>query len=349
MPHSDRDLKPGRLTSEKTTSSEEESDSHPSDSSLERRDKITKLKPPTLTSTGASGSGSLASETSRSAYITTTDTTSTKETGDSDYSYRSTDTSVREDRRNEVIASWQNRVRPRESPNTTTSFEPQCDDAKTAATVAGLSIPDEIRDQYCPMAVRDRNGSIILDLSTLYRRFKLADASEDLLHALKDWEYVQASGTLGRNDPFLVNSKVSTGRKLINSLRDALGPRDDPAGIYRKFRDDVEACPEPTRITHLGKTIGLARHGLPRRSDLNRLIKRIAVAFVGGSFLIVPMIIMVLNQSRLVTLLTPSLFVLVFGITLAVFLGKKLQVIVGTAAYAAVLVVFVGARGPGAA
>lgn len=75
------------------------------------------------------------------------------------------------------------------------------------------------------------------------------------------------------------------------------------------------------------------------------LINRMAMSTFGGLTLIVPMLIMVLNSSKVTTVVTTSVSTLVVGWALAVWMDEadKKDMIAMTAAYAAVLVVFVGA------
>jgi len=69
------------------------------------------------------------------------------------------------------------------------------------------------------------------------------------------------------------------------------------------------------------------------------------MAAIGGAFLVGPMLVMVLHRSVLTSLLTASLCVVAFGLTMAIYLEKPFEVLSGTAAYAAVLMVFVGTSG----
>jgi hypothetical protein len=75
-----------------------------------------------------------------------------------------------------------------------------------------------------------------------------------------------------------------------------------------------------------------------------QFLSRLAMALFGGAALIAPMLIMTLHQSKLTSLLTTSLFVVVVAVTLAWWMedAKNQDVMAATAAYAAVLVVFVG-------
>ena len=66
------------------------------------------------------------------------------------------------------------------------------------------------------------------------------------------------------------------------------------------------------------------------------------MAISGGVFLVAPMLIMVLHPTLVTSLVTSFVFVFVFSVTAAYFLDKPFDVLSGTAAYAAVLVVFVG-------
>ena len=70
--------------------------------------------------------------------------------------------------------------------------------------------------------------------------------------------------------------------------------------------------------------------------------QRLNVAAIGGIFLIAPMWLMVLHNTLYTALISTTVFVAVFGLTMAFFLDKLMEVMSSTAAYAAVLVVFVG-------
>ena len=74
------------------------------------------------------------------------------------------------------------------------------------------------------------------------------------------------------------------------------------------------------------------------------LLNRMAMSTFGGLTLIVPMLIMVLDPRKLTTVVTTSVFTLVIGLALAIWMdeAESKDMIAATAAYAAVLVVFVG-------
>jgi hypothetical protein len=81
-----------------------------------------------------------------------------------------------------------------------------------------------------------------------------------------------------------------------------------------------------------------------KRADLKAFYSRLIMALFGGLALIVPMLIMTLHRSKLTSLLTTSVFVLGLAVVLAWIMdtADPKDIIGATAAYAAVLVVFVG-------
>ena len=70
------------------------------------------------------------------------------------------------------------------------------------------------------------------------------------------------------------------------------------------------------------------------------------MALVGGLFLIGPMLIMVTVNTLVASLVVTSACVVLFGLVMAWRLEKPFDVLSATAAYAAVLVVFVGTSSP---
>jgi hypothetical protein len=81
-----------------------------------------------------------------------------------------------------------------------------------------------------------------------------------------------------------------------------------------------------------------------RQENLKNFVKRLQMAIFGGLTLIIPMLIMRLHPTLLTQLLTASVSILIFGVLLAWFLqsADSRDIASATAAYAAVLVVFVG-------
>ncbi|KAL7796739.1 hypothetical protein V8C37DRAFT_371316 [Trichoderma ceciliae] len=83
-------------------------------------------------------------------------------------------------------------------------------------------------------------------------------------------------------------------------------------------------------------------------SDVVDWLVRFIMAFTGGVFLVVPMIIMTLNASQTKSLVTVSVAVVIFSLLLSfVVRVSNVETLVSTATYAAVLVVFVGTSSSG--
>ena len=88
----------------------------------------------------------------------------------------------------------------------------------------------------------------------------------------------------------------------------------------------------------------LDQKGREQRSQENAFTQRIIMAMFGGAALIGPMLIMTLHPSKNTSLITVSVATFVFALVLA-FIARDSagkDVLGATAAYAAVLVVFVG-------
>ena len=85
-----------------------------------------------------------------------------------------------------------------------------------------------------------------------------------------------------------------------------------------------------------------------KQSKFEALVNRIKMALFGGVVVVVPMLIMALHRTLLTTLLTTSLFVLAVGLVLAWSMdsAEPKDILTATAAYAAILVVFVGTTLP---
>ena len=89
------------------------------------------------------------------------------------------------------------------------------------------------------------------------------------------------------------------------------------------------------------------RHHANQAAKKGLLLVRLFMALFGGFALVVPMLIMVLVPGQTVSLYVSSVFTIAFAIVLAI--GSDLgpdNILGATAAYAAVLVVFVGASQP---
>jgi hypothetical protein len=146
---------------------------------------------------------------------------------------------------------------------------------------------------------------------------------------MQDYDYMMQCSQLLR-DPFLV-----TGERYIDDyvIKTTLG--DTPLGdldeiqVIGPWEDD-------------NAPIGGTRHENMTKSWSKGFRERIIMAAVGGIFLLGPMWLMVMHNTRYTALVSTTVLVTVFGLLMAWFLDKRMDVLSSTAAYAAVLVVLVG-------
>jgi hypothetical protein len=118
----------------------------------------------------------------------------------------------------------------------------------------------------------------------------------------------------------------------------------DDSGIERSNEDTrkIKNLPPSLDAKQPVVRFGESRNVMNRHDDFRRFSKRLGMAAIGGAFLIGPLLLMVLHKSLLTTLLATSMCVVKFGVLLAFCLDEPFDVLSGIAAYAAVLVVFVG-------
>ncbi|OJJ55048.1 hypothetical protein ASPSYDRAFT_135531 [Aspergillus sydowii CBS 593.65] len=134
---------------------------------------------------------------------------------------------------------------------------------------------------------------------------------------------------------------------VMKSELEELAPLGVEAGRRRQRIHTLEEEVEKHFRDELKKA---NQSGIRKREMLmekNRLWLRLAMALCGGLALVIPMLIMVLHPSKITNLVTTTCFVLAVAVGLAVFMrsSEPKDIVACTAAYAAVLVVFIGAGG----
>ena len=132
-------------------------------------------------------------------------------------------------------------------------------------------------------------------------------------------------------DPFLVSGERIVDHFILDNTL-ATVDKDGIEGII----------PVPGPWGEESLPIGGTRNDNVAKSWSKGFYSRIAMATLGGFLLVGPMWLMVLNNTLYTCLVTTTAFVTVFGLLMAWFLEKPMEVMSATAAYAAVLVVFVG-------
>lgn len=129
-------------------------------------------------------------------------------------------------------------------------------------------------------------------------------------------------------DPFIITGERRVDRDILAAAIPHLTARADPEPILttRWEQDGVPIAGNRSRLRH------------------SRYSRRVGVAAFGVAFLIGPMWLMALQPgaARYVALASATAFIVAFGLVMAYVLEEDKEVLSSTAAYAAVLVVFVG-------
>ncbi|EAQ87730.1 hypothetical protein CHGG_04349 [Chaetomium globosum CBS 148.51] len=162
--------------------------------------------------------------------------------------------------------------------------------------------------------------------------------------ALQDYDYM-SQHSLRLRDDFLVTGERFIDSYILHSLLD-----DDATHDTKLHNRPPIPVPGPWESASV--PIGGTRTETRAKSELARLRDRVVMALLGGVFLVGPMWLMMLRRTLYMCLGATTVCVVLFGLVMAWLLERPMEVLSGTAAYAAVLVVFVGlnnAEGAGAA
>ena len=146
-------------------------------------------------------------------------------------------------------------------------------------------------------------------------------------------DYMQEKASNGfDHDPFLLMTTKQMEREMMLDSG-LITAHEMVDGLPPAFDKSNPALPGVGRTARVHATEARAR-------TINLLC-----ALLGGLALIIPMIIMKLVPTQACVLVTTTSFVLAFALVIALLSGlKPNEVLAVTAAYAAVLVVFVGAQ-----
>ena len=173
--------------------------------------------------------------------------------------------------------------------------------------------------------------------------------------AWRDWDFIMQSTSTAVLDPF----RITTHQELESTLIEEAGLLT--AQMIRDAQEDVPGRPKlplnllkPLDRKYKCKLPGVPRHHKQREELIQMASERFLWGIGAGIALIAPMLLMVLHNTLLTTLIATSVSVIIFAFVVALIssgligmkavdLGPK-DVLATTAAYAAVLVVFVGVK-----
>ncbi|KAI8246015.1 UDP-glucose 4-epimerase [Colletotrichum sp. SAR 10_77] len=161
---------------------------------------------------------------------------------------------------------------------------------------------------------------------------------EQYIKALQDHDYMESRSKSIR-DPFLATGEYGVDNYVLNCNIDSALAKD-----IAKHVDSLR--PWDVRPAGANDPITGTRGSNVAKTWYRGFKERIVIAAAGGAFLVGPMWIMVLKNGLYASLISTTAFVTAFGILMAYFLDEAKDVLASTAAYAAVLVVFVGTSNP---
>ena len=159
------------------------------------------------------------------------------------------------------------------------------------------------------------------------------DHLEAYTKAIQDYTYMQQTATRHPRDrdPFLITTERWVDHYILDHFVQA--PHLASQDVFSSEEWEPESVSSP---------IGGTRHETNQATAQRAFLDRLGLAIVGALFLVGPMWLMVLHNTMWTSLVSTSVLVFVFGFLAAVYLADKEKVLASTAAYAAVLVVFVG-------
>ncbi|EAQ85535.1 predicted protein [Chaetomium globosum CBS 148.51] len=157
---------------------------------------------------------------------------------------------------------------------------------------------------------------------------RLIPGSTDAVQGLQDYDDMDKRNQQSSSDPF----RMTGGKKLDRIILEAAIGEATQRQFRGRHARDVRKWD-----SHMSAVV-------PSRTEnrYRNLLSRLLVSAVGAGFLIGPMSLMILETGLYVALISTTVFVTIFGALVACFLDEHIHVLSTTAAYAAVLVVFVG-------
>ncbi|KAL6876798.1 hypothetical protein J3F83DRAFT_727126 [Trichoderma novae-zelandiae] len=160
--------------------------------------------------------------------------------------------------------------------------------------------------------------------------------------ATRDNDYIRTCVDRGLHDPFLIKSERKVDAAILHAelLRIPLDKWEKHLSL--QFTDGKENFNFVPPIEREPTAIGGTRTEMTRKQWTEDFLRRVMFSVVGGAFLVVPMWLMIKLSSQSASLITTTVFVFGSGIAAAYALDNPIAVVSTTAAYAAVLVVFVG-------
>ncbi|KAI9371146.1 hypothetical protein BJX61DRAFT_543944 [Aspergillus egyptiacus] len=195
------------------------------------------------------------------------------------------------------------------------------------------------------MVIHDLQRKLVLVVKRIYRRQEVSaqslDRAQELLAqytaAIRDYDFMteklNSAIESGERDLFTITTEDALSLYLMKDALLVPKAKQVEAQDRAKYRRRENILPGSSRSEHNNRAIFAS------------MWTRIWMGVCGGIALIAPMLLMVLQKDETTALATTTVATMLFAVGLAI-LGKDLkgqEVLASVAAYAAVLVVFVGA------
>ncbi|PGH05726.1 hypothetical protein AJ79_06743 [Helicocarpus griseus UAMH5409] len=194
------------------------------------------------------------------------------------------------------------------------------------------------------MVIHELQRKLVFLVKGIVRQQEVPDATLEKAHsllaqyttAIRDYDFMaeklRLAAESNERDPFTITTEDALSLYLMREA--LLVPNRQPVDAQDRARYTERKNILP----------GASRSTRNENANLARLWERIWMGVSGGLALIAPMLLMVLHKDEVTALTTASVATMLFALGLAI-LGKELkgqEVLASVAAYAAVLVVFVG-------
>ncbi|KAF3060046.1 hypothetical protein GL218_04743 [Daldinia childiae] len=168
---------------------------------------------------------------------------------------------------------------------------------------------------------------------------------EKYIAATRDNDYIRTCADRDLHDPFLIRSQRNVDAAVLKAALLEIPAEKLEEGLFVPGVGGTRELNFAPPLEREPTAIGGTRAEMTQKERMDALLTRVLISIIVGAFLTVPMWLMISVTTPYASPIITTVFVFVAGIAAARVLDNDLAVVSATAAYAAVLVVFVGANG----
>ncbi|KAF3022014.1 hypothetical protein E8E14_012129 [Neopestalotiopsis sp. 37M] len=159
--------------------------------------------------------------------------------------------------------------------------------------------------------------------------------------ATHDNDYIRTCVERGQHDPFLISSTRRVDAAILKSQLLEIAQEKWERELSNSINEEHHFNFVPP-LEKFATAIGGTRKKMTRKQWTEEFLRRVVLSIIAGAFLVVPMWLMILLNSQRASLVITTVSVFLSGIGASYAMNSLRDVVATTAAYAAVLVVFVG-------